>query len=244
MQNVYGRNLLKWWFDTDPAQKLMTNPAIRKDDPDPRTEAYPITQKLPATSHHRSETHPTDDTKADKRLRARVKLFGNLLGMVIREQAGDQVFSAVERLRRGFIRLQKEDSPKRRAVLMRYIEKLDLETLQHVIRAFSIYFDLANVAEADHQYGVSFNDTLKRLASTGIDAQQFQTLLNQLSYQPVFTAHPTEAKRRTIMQLLKQLLLTFKDTGPQQAEPAAKNGDSPATAGHYPDSSGKPMKCD
>ena len=189
----------------------MTNPEIRRADPDPRITVQPNAKKLPATNQHRTEPHPPGDTKADKRLRARVKLFGNLLGMVIREQAGEQVFSAVERLRRGFIRLRKEDSPKRRAVLMRYIEKLDLETLQHVIRAFSVYFDLANVAEEDHQYDTSFTDTLKQLAGAGIDARQFQTLLNHLSYQPVFTAHPTEAKRRTIMQLLRQLLLISRE---------------------------------
>ena len=200
----------------------MTNPDIRKDDPNLRIEVHSSTKALPSPSHNRGAPHLPDITKADKRLRARVKLFGNLLGIVIREQAGMQVFTAVERLRRTFIRLQKEDSAKRRAVLMRYIEKLDLETLEHIIRAFSIYFDLANVAEADLQYDASFTDTLRQLADAGIDASQFQILLNHLSYQPVFTAHPTEAKRRTIMQLLRQLLLTSRELDHKKLNTRAK----------------------
>ena len=73
----------------------------------------------------------------DKQLRARVKLFGNLLGNVLLTQAGAKVYDAVERLRTGFISLHKANNPQKRARLMAIIESLDAKTLAQVIRAFS-----------------------------------------------------------------------------------------------------------
>ncbi len=85
----------------------------------------------------------------DKGLRARVKLFGNLLGEVLRTQESGQVFDAVEALRKGFIELRTSEDPARRAQLMALIEALDPQTLTHVLRAFSSYFLLANIVEED-----------------------------------------------------------------------------------------------
>ena len=89
---------------------------------------------------------------SDKALRSRVKLFGNLLGNVLRTQAGGRVFVAVETLRKGYIRLHKEENPKKRAQLSRLISKLDPVTLTHGVRAFSAYFSLVNIAEEAHQH--------------------------------------------------------------------------------------------
>lgn len=174
--------------------------------------------------HFADDKEARREAAADRRLRARIHLFGDLLGLVIREQAGDKVFSAVERLRKGFISLRKNDSPKKRHRLMRYINNLDGEMLENVIRAFSIYFNLANVAEEARELArkekhtsttwspkkrafgdLSFAETLRRFRDEGVSARQLQTLLNRLRYRPVFTAHPTEAQRRTVMQLLQQI---------------------------------------
>jgi phosphoenolpyruvate carboxylase len=83
---------------------------------------------------------------ADKELRSRVRLFGNLLGQVLREQAGIQVYNAVETLRRGYIRLRKAEDPTLRKRLAWVIDSLDADNLTHVVRAFSIYFSLVNIA--------------------------------------------------------------------------------------------------
>ena len=82
----------------------------------------------------------------DKDLRARVKLFGNLLGEVLRTQESGQVLDVVETLRKGFIELRATEDPARRAQLMALIEALDPQTLTHVLRAFSSYFLLTNIA--------------------------------------------------------------------------------------------------
>ena len=159
---------------------------------------------------------------SDKPLRTRVKLFGNLLGNVLRQHAGGRVFSGVEALRKGHIALHKKDNPRLRNRLNQIIEMLDAETLTHVVRAFSPYFYLVNISEEAYQhrqrrrkvrtggplwYG-SFDITLREFRAQGINEEQLQSLMNQLLYMPVFTAHPTESKRRTIMELLRRIFVT------------------------------------
>ncbi len=157
----------------------------------------------------------------DKKLRSRVKLFGNLLGNVIKNLAGAHVYEAVEKLRKGYISLRKADNPKKRAQLMAFIETLDADTLTQVVRAFSIYFSLINIAEEDYQHlqrrelvfngkslwKGSFDNTLEEFKLDGMDATQVQDLLDQLAYIPVFTAHPTESKRRSVMNALRRIFL-------------------------------------
>ena len=162
---------------------------------------------------------------SDKQLRARVKLLGKLLGNVLRAQAGGHVLVAVETLRKGYISLQEEESPRRRARLTKLIAKLDPDTLTHVVRAFSTYFSLVNLAEEANQYQLrterirkggplwvgSFDHTLRQFHAQGISAEQLQALLNKLAYIPVFTAHPTEAKRRTILEALRRIFVTGEE---------------------------------
>ena len=165
-----------------------------------------------------------EQIKADRRLRTRVKLLGSLLGDVIKEQSGAHVFRAVEHLRRGFVSLKKREDDEKRRRLLRYIDKLDLATVGQVIRAFSIYFSLVNVAEemARHQRfshamrarekgrkGGSLEGALAILKENEIGAADVAKLFEKLCYIPVFTAHPTESKRRTILQLQERILHTL-----------------------------------
>lgn len=159
---------------------------------------------------------------SDHALRARVKLFGNLLGSVLRDQEGGRVLAAVETLRKGYIQLHKEENPRKRVHLSRLIKRLDPAILTHVVRAFSIYFSLANIAEEAYQHRErrrlvraegplwqgSFDHTIRQFREQGVTADQLQQLLDQLAYIPVFTAHPTEAKRRTVMELLRRIFVT------------------------------------
>lgn len=151
----------------------------------------------------------------DRRLRRTVKLLGGLLGEVIREQAGEKTLATVETLRKGFIQLRKKDNPRRRASLMQYIDHLDVDTTNQVVRAFSAYFNLVNIAQSSFEYlthqhqeqeGEAFVGSFEE-ALEALDAppDKIQPLLDDLLYRPVFTAHPTEAKRRTTMQLLRRL---------------------------------------
>lgn len=169
----------------------------------------------------------------DKNLRARVKLFGNILGSVLAEQERPQVLETVEALRKGFIDLRQHEDPAKRRALMRLIGALDPHTLSHVVRAFATYFLLANIAEEDFAnqqrrrhvqsgerlwYG-SFDDTLRQLKAEGVSAGQLQQMLDALRFQPVFTAHPTEAKRRAVLEAQRRLyVLARRLNDPNLAE--------------------------
>lgn len=157
----------------------------------------------------------------DKELRARVKLLGKLLGNVLHSQAGGRVLKAVETLRKGFINLHQQEDPAKRARLMGLIDKLDPEMLTHVVRAFTVYFSLVNSVEEAFQHRQrrrwmraggplwtgSFDHTLRWFHDQGVRMDELQSLMDQLLYLPVFTAHPTEAKRRTIMHAMRRIFV-------------------------------------
>ena len=159
----------------------------------------------------------------DKLLRNRVKLLGRLLGNAVRTHSGDDIYEAVEKLRTGYIKLRKkEKNDPLRTELVNFISGLDARTLELVIRAFSTYFGLVNLAEETishrwrrRQYESggslwpgSFQETISEFKKSGTSPEQLQTLIDQIRYTPVFTAHPTEARRRTIMELLRQIFVT------------------------------------
>lgn len=161
----------------------------------------------------------------DKPLRSRVKLFGNILGQILHEHAGKKVFDAVETLRKGHISLRKSEDVRKRQRLAALVESLDPDTLAHVIRAFSIYFSLVNIAEESYQHKLrrrevsrngplwvgSFDHTLRQFHGEGVPAEKMQHLLDHLAYIPVFTAHPTEAKRRTILEALRRIFVISEE---------------------------------
>jgi len=158
--------------------------------------------------------------RSDKELRSRVKLLGKLLGNVLLKQERPEVFHAVEALRTGFIQLRKRNSEPKRQSLIKLIENLQPDIINQVIRAFTIYFNLVNIAEEDFLHRQrrnsvqnkghatwtgSFHHTLEEFQQQEISLEELQVLLDSLSYNPVFTAHPTESKRRTIMQLQRAI---------------------------------------
>ena len=157
----------------------------------------------------------------DKQLRSRVKLFGNILGKVLLEHAGKDVFTAVEKLRKGHISLRNKNDSARRRRLDKLVASLDPETTEHVVRAFSIYFSLVNIAEEEFQHKQrrrevgpkgftwkgSFYNALNDFQKRDVSAEQLQELLNQTAYIPVFTAHPTESKRRTVMEAIRRIYI-------------------------------------
>lgn len=168
-----------------------------------------------------SKTEIPASSVNDKPLRRQVKLFGNTLGKILSEQAGQRVFAAVEALRKGHINLRKGEDPAKRRKLARLIESLDPESLSHVVRAFSIYFSLVNIAEESYSlkqrrndvdrfgptWNGSFVKTLRELKEQNVTQDQIQSLFDQMAYIPVITAHPTESKRRTVMDNVRRIFL-------------------------------------
>lgn len=157
----------------------------------------------------------------DDHLRAQVKLLGTLLGQVLLQFAGEDVFDAVETLRRGFAELHQQENQQRRTELMEMIDAMPADKVELVVRAFSSYFKLVNVAEESFahrnrrrmlSHGMplwdgSFDRTVAELHSQGLSADTLQDMLNRLHYAPVFTAHPTEARRRAVMEGMRRIFL-------------------------------------
>ena len=162
------------------------------------------------------ETLLTDD-----HLRAQVKLLGTLLGQVLLQFAGEDVFEAVETLRRGFAELQLQEDQQRRTEMMTMIDAMPAGKVELVVRAFSSYFKLVNVAEESFahrnrrrmlSHGMklwegSFDRTLADLKTQGLSVSTLQEMVNRLHYAPVFTAHPTEARRRAVMEGMRRIVL-------------------------------------
>jgi phosphoenolpyruvate carboxylase len=156
-------------------------------------------------------------------LRRDVRSLGRLLGQVLKEQVGDKFFSAVEELRvlliehRELRAQQGRGDPNERHWMERaerIVSLLNVDEAHQMAKAFAIYFELTNLAETNHrkrrrraaqtspdllaQPG-SFLGTLRRMRDTGITRQQALDLLAQIEVILVFTAHPTEVARRTVL---------------------------------------------
>ncbi|MFF7143412.1 phosphoenolpyruvate carboxylase [Streptomyces nodosus] len=144
-------------------------------------------------------------TTTNSELRADIRRLGDLLGETLVRQEGPELLELVERVRR----LTREDG-EAAAELLRGTE---LETAAKLVRAFSTYFHLANVAEQVHR-GRELRD--RRAAEGGIlartadrlkdaDPEHLRETVGHLNVRPVFTAHPTEAARRSVLNKLRRI---------------------------------------
>jgi phosphoenolpyruvate carboxylase len=151
--------------------------------------------------------------KKDQPLRHDVRVMGSLVGELLKDQGGEELFELVESARQRSIR-RREDNERPGEELAELVSHLDLPLAMEVIRAFSTYFQMVNIAEKVHrirrrrEYLQEFGqyqpggleETLVKLKAAGLDKADLQELLNSLHIEPVFTAHPTEPTRRTILR--------------------------------------------
>ena len=173
----------------------------------------------------------------DAPLRRDVRLLGDLLGRVMVEQEGEELLGREEEIRRVSRRARETADPEVRAELSRAVAELDLEQQTKILRAFALFFQLANIAEQHHRIrrrrdveredGVpreSLAEAVRRLRKAGIDDAALARAAEHVSLELVLTAHPTEATRRTILQAQARLgrLLAELDAGEDVAERAAE----------------------
>ncbi|MET9407049.1 phosphoenolpyruvate carboxylase [Streptomyces sp. NPDC002935] len=144
-------------------------------------------------------------TTTSSELRADIRRLGDLLGETLVRQEGPELLELVEKVRR----LTREDG-EAAAELLRGTE---LETAAKLVRAFSTYFHLANVTEQVHR-GRELR--AKRAAEGGLlartadrlkdaDPEHLRQTVKNLNVRPVFTAHPTEAARRSVLNKLRRI---------------------------------------
>lgn len=161
-------------------------------------------------------------------LRADVRMLGDALGEILREYGGQSLLDDVERLRELAIAAHHEDATVADDAAVQ-AEKLvaswPLDRAEDVARAFTVYFHLANVAEEYHRIrSLRANEKPDRpLAGTVAQAveevarlhgaAQAAALLKGLEFRPVLTAHPTEARRRAVVNAIRRIaeLLEYRD---------------------------------
>src|SRR6516164_9868338 len=145
-------------------------------------------------------------------LRRDVRSLGQLLGNVIKEQEGEALFDKVETLRKLSIAHRADQTSF--APARDIVRNLSLNDAAVLTKAFGIYFELTNLAETNHRKGRrraaelfpeappqpgTFRGTLLRIQKAGGTLENTLAALHEIVVMPVFTAHPTEVARRTVL---------------------------------------------
>lgn len=163
-------------------------------------------------------------TEKDEPLKKDIRELGIILGNVLKEQEGTDIFFLEEKLRALTKELRTNYTDKIYRRIVSLIEKLDIRKTHKVVRAFSTYFILVNAADEVHRIRMhrlrismnenapkgSVEEALSVLNKSGLQPENINEILNSIEIIPVFTAHPTEATRQTILRKIlriSQLLL-------------------------------------
>ncbi len=154
----------------------------------------------------------------DLALRDEVGRLGRLVGELLIEQSGEALFAQVEAARKAAIERRERDEPA--ATLAHLLEGLDAANADALSRAFATYFQVVNIAERVHrvrrrrEYEIAgaapqpdgLHDVLLRLRNAGVGIDELLGVLGKLDVEPVFTAHPTEASRRALLEKEQDIL--------------------------------------
>ncbi len=155
-----------------------------------------------------SRTAETDD---DTRLRDDIRLLGRILGDTVRDQEGEEVFGLVERIRQTSIRFHRDEDNAARRELSAILDGMSTGETVRIVRAFSYFSHLANIAE-DHnnirqmrQHNLAGGEpaagtlakAIARAHEVGISSQDLRRFFANALVSPVLTAHPTEVRRKS-----------------------------------------------
>ncbi|ANC92750.1 phosphoenolpyruvate carboxylase [Azospirillum humicireducens] len=183
----------------------------------------------------------SSETK-DQPLREDIRLLGRILGDTVRSQEGEAVFDIVERIRQTSIRFHREEDQGARKELEAILNSLSPPQTARVVRAYSFFSHLANIAEDQHHIrrtrahalaGSSPRDgtmahALDEAAKAGVTTQQLKEFFDGALVSPVLTAHPTEVQRKSILTVQMEVakLLAERDHGPMTPEEEETNLES------------------
>jgi phosphoenolpyruvate carboxylase len=193
---------------------------------------------MPAKSPHpeRVRRAPSDDAAAKNRpLVEDIRLLGRILGDVIREQEGREAYELIENIRRLSVAYRLKRDASAGKTLDRLLKNLSTDQTVSVIRAFSYFSHLANIAEdrhhvrrrehherAGHLHEGSLEMSLERLAQAGVRAADIVHTLARAHISPVLTAHPTEVQRKSILDAERAIaeLVGARDALPTDSDRA------------------------
>ncbi|MFT3768955.1 MAG: phosphoenolpyruvate carboxylase [Minicystis sp.] len=183
-----------------------------------------------------------DESEAQGRLSSTIHFFGDLLGRVIRAQAGEATFDLEERVRALAKEVRAGTRPDAAAELRALVARASIAEARDLLQAFASYFALVNLAEQLQRGWVlrdrarshpeapraeSIPAAVAQLAREGVTAADMQRWLDRAAIVPVFTAHPTEARRRTALERLRRIAdvverLHAPDLDPGEADEIAR----------------------
>ena len=152
-------------------------------------------------------------------LRSDVKKLGNILGEILLHHGGQELFDKVEIIREMTKSIRSEYDKETYNKLKAEIAELQPPLRQQVIRAFSIYFHLINIAEQNHRIRkrreyltrddmnqpFSIDKAVANVNEFGLSNEQVKEVLDTLSIELIITAHPTEATKRTVLEIQKRI---------------------------------------
>lgn len=170
---------------------------------------------------------PTDDAALDAidaALRTDIRRLGNQLGAALVRQHGQPLLDRVEQVR-AIARVLRRDQSSTKE-LADVLEDVELVDAIRLVRAFTVYFHLANTAEQVHRIDElkiartqdrRFPETVARLRALGHADDEILAAATTLDLRPVFTAHPTEASRRSILDKLAEIARLIEERGDARA---------------------------
>src|SRR5215475_13560815 len=149
----------------------------------------------------------------ERALRDDIRLVGRVLGDTVRQQQGEAVFATVERIRQISLAFRRDGDAAARRELEATLDSLSHDRTIEVVRAFSYFSHLANIAEDQHQIRCmralpddgkpasrgSIQNTLALLKTAQIPRAILQALFDTILVSPVLTAHPTEVRRKSVL---------------------------------------------
>ena len=193
------------------------------------------------TTHSTSPTLSARRKSADRPLVEDIRLLGRILGDVIREHDGEPAFALVEQIRRLSVAFRRDADHEADRALKKLLKALSADQTVSVIRAFTYFSHLANLAEDRHhirrraihdragdtQEG-SLEVALSRMRWAGISHKTVAHSLAHSFISPVLTAHPTEVQRKSILDAERAIaqLLTARDDILRNSEGSAKRPDA------------------
>ncbi|MBU0622221.1 MAG: phosphoenolpyruvate carboxylase [Gammaproteobacteria bacterium] len=182
---------------------------------------------------------PADISSKDQPLREDVRLLGRIFGATLREQEGEETFSLIENVRRAAVLFRKTQDERDGAALEQVLDALTPAETLAVVRGFSYFSQLSNIAEDLHHNrrhrahlksgSLPREGTLQlaldRLEHKKLDWKTLQAFLDNALISPVLTAHPTEVQRKSILdcQLIISSLLFDRDRMDMTPEELAEN---------------------
>jgi phosphoenolpyruvate carboxylase len=160
-----------------------------------------------------SHQAPVSGVDKDEPLKEDIRLLGRLLGDVLRDQEGEEVFNVVETVRQTAVRFRRWDDPEAGQELTALLKKLSRNQTLSVVRAFSYFSHLANIAEDQHHirrrrahllrgakpHASTVAYALARIKEAGVDKETVERFMRDALISPVLTAHPTEVQRKSIL---------------------------------------------